>query len=136
MQLTADHSRVAEMLRMRLISPAQAVRHPARSQLTRSLGADPLLQIDIVRHRYQRGDGFVLCTDGMWDEVGGPDMTELYAGEELEDESGPRFAAALVGRAIARGSADNVSAVVVITREKGPALQRRGQGLFRRGRHG
>jgi protein phosphatase len=133
-QLTADHSRVAEMLRMRLISPAQAVHHPARSQLTRSLGADPLLQIDITRHRYQVGDGFVLCSDGMWDEVGGQDMSEMWAGQADDDDAGRRLATTLVSTAIERGSADNVSAVVVIIRKDGPPPQRHAQGLFRRGR--
>src|SRR5579872_2187990 len=45
-QLTADHSRVGEMLRTRLITAEQAARHPARSMLTRSLGTDPTVQPD------------------------------------------------------------------------------------------
>ncbi len=69
-QLTTDHSRVGEMLRMRLISAEQAANHPARSQLTRSLGGDPFVQVDLVRQAIQRHDTLVLCSDGLWDVVG------------------------------------------------------------------
>ena len=41
-QLTVDHSRVGEMLRMKLITVEQAANHPARSQLTRSLRGEPM----------------------------------------------------------------------------------------------
>src|SRR5690348_10118756 len=63
-QLTTDHSRVAEMLRMRMLTPEQAVNHPARSMLTRSLGADLMVQPDVVKETTRLGDTFVLCTDG------------------------------------------------------------------------
>ncbi len=69
LQLTGDHSRVGEMVRMRLLSPEEAARHPARSQLTRSLGADPAVQVDLTRQPIEEGDALVLCTDGLWDLV-------------------------------------------------------------------
>ena len=59
--------RVGEMVRMKLITPEQAAKHPARSQLTQSLGADPLVRVDLLREQLQTGDVFVLCCDGMWD---------------------------------------------------------------------
>ncbi len=68
-QLTNDHSRVGEMLRMRMITAEQAANHPARSQLTRSLGGDPFVQVDLVRQAVVRHDTLVLCTDGLWDVV-------------------------------------------------------------------
>jgi serine/threonine protein phosphatase PrpC len=111
-QLTADHSRVGEMLRMKLITVEQAARHPARSQLTRSLGAGPLIQIDLVRERLAIGDTFILCTDGLWDEVSNAELAGLVAA--FRDEHSQRETARrLVGIAIERGSADNVTAVVV-----------------------
>ena len=68
-QLTADHSRVGEMLRMQLITPEQAAKHPARSQLTRSLGGDLGVQVDLARQPVEQADTIVLCTDGLWDVV-------------------------------------------------------------------
>lgn len=76
-QLTTDHTRVMEMLRMRLITPEQALKHPARSMLTRSLGADLILQVDSLRERVQSGDLFVVCSDGLWSEVSSEEIRRL-----------------------------------------------------------
>ena len=54
-QLTADHSRVAEMVRMKLLSPEQAAGHPARSQLTRSLGGEPAVKVELSRTEFDAG---------------------------------------------------------------------------------
>ena len=80
-QLTNDHSRVGEMLRMRMITAEQAANHPARSQLTRSLGGDPFVQVDIVRQAVQQHDTLVLCSDGLWDVVARPEIAEV--GQQL-----------------------------------------------------
>src|SRR5204863_8428073 len=45
-QLTPGHSRVGEMLRLGMLSAEQAANHPARSQLTRSVGSEPIVQVD------------------------------------------------------------------------------------------
>ncbi len=68
-QCTNDHTQAMEMLRMRIITAEQAVRHPARNQLTRSLGAELFLNVDVSRRPIQQGDVFVLCSDGLWSEV-------------------------------------------------------------------
>jgi len=113
-QLTNDHSRVGEMLRMRMISAEQAANHPARSQLTRSLGGDPFVQIDLVRQAVQRHDTLVLCSDGLWDVVSRPEIAEV--GLELARgglATAMEAADHLVRLAVERGSTDNVSAVLV-----------------------
>jgi serine/threonine protein phosphatase PrpC len=134
-QLTADHSRVGEMLRMKLLSPEQAARHPARSQLTRSLGTDPLVQVDVVRQRIERGDGLVLCSDGLWDEVSMQEIAQVVgAVGEPDVPTAGRAAQALVELAVKREAADNVTAVVVcLTSDQPipPAGTRRS--IFRRG---
>ena len=73
-QLTVDHSRVGEMLRKGLLSPERAATHPARSQLLRAAGIEPVVQVDLVKAATEAGDTFVLCTDGLWDVVTGEDM--------------------------------------------------------------
>src|SRR5205085_5096953 len=89
-QLTADHSRVGEMLRMRLITAEQAARHPARSMLTRSLGTDPVLQIDLTRQPAELGDIFVLCSDGLWDVVARGEIATIATGEPAGDDDASR----------------------------------------------
>ena len=131
-QLTADHSRVGEMLRMKLISPEQAAQHPARSQLTRSLGSAPLVQIDLVREQWEVGDSFIICSDGVWDEVGNADMAAVISSAG-DDCSLAVAASQLVSMAIERGSPDNVTAVVVTVTSAIPLVrgpERRS--LFRR----
>jgi protein phosphatase len=110
-QLTTDHSRVGEMLRMKLITVEQAAMHPARSQLTKSLGADPLVQVQLVHQPVQSGDVLVLCCDGLWDAVAGPEMATLVAAGSVG--SAGSAARRLVETAVARKAADNVTAVVV-----------------------
>jgi serine/threonine protein phosphatase PrpC len=126
-QLTADHSRVGEMLRMGLLTPEQAARHPARSQLTRTIGTDITVQVDLVRTPSEVGDVFVLCSDGLWDEVSRAEVASAV------DPGGGRapgvgaVADALVDLAIARESPDNVSVVVVrvVATQPGPAAEPR-----------
>jgi serine/threonine protein phosphatase PrpC len=113
-QLTTDHSRVAELLRMRLITAEQAADHPARSMLTRSLGADMLVQVDLIKEPVNTDDVFVLCTDGMWDMVGRSEIAEVSAAIGGADVQTPIDAARrLVHSAIKKGATDNVTAVVV-----------------------
>jgi serine/threonine protein phosphatase PrpC len=135
-QLTTDHSRVAEMLRMRMISPEQAATHPARSMLTRSLGAELMVQIEISKEPLRKDDTFVLCTDGVWDVVPRTDIADVVAALDKGELATTADAAALlVGTAIERGAADNVTAVVVRLTSDRPIPAAGGRRLFfRRGR--
>jgi serine/threonine protein phosphatase PrpC len=128
-QLTADHSRVGEMLRMRLITAEQAARHPARSMLTRSLGTDPVLQIDLTRQPAEVGDAYVLCSDGLWDLVARSEIATIVAGEPGAEEGASRppseAAAALIELALKRDAPDNVTVAVIRLLAHGPAPARR-----------
>jgi serine/threonine protein phosphatase PrpC len=103
-QLTTDHTRVTEMLRMRLITPEQALRHPARSMLTRSLGADLILQVDTLRDRVQPADIYVICSDGLWNEVSSEEIRRAVL-----DYPGELACERLVQLGWDRGTADNVT---------------------------
>jgi protein phosphatase len=134
-QLTSDHSRVGEMLRMRLLTPEQAARHPARSQLTRSLGTALSLQVDMLRLPIEAGDVFVLCSDGLWDEVGRRDISAVAGSLGGSANITPRtIAERLVGTAVERGAADNVTAVVVRVQSGLPIPSGTRRSIFRRSR--
>jgi len=133
LQLTTDHTRVSEMLRMRLITPEQAAHHPARSMLTRSLGDQLTVQVDLVRQGIDTDDAFVLCSDGLWDIVGRHEMAAV-----VNAEPRPPLGEAvqrLVRMAVQRGATDNVTAVAVRVTAAShiPAAAAR-RSLFRRGR--
>jgi protein phosphatase len=135
-QLTTDHSRVAEMVRMKLITAEQAATHPARSQVTRSLGGDPFVQVDMSKHPIQQDDVVIICCDGLWDVVRRADLAEeaqlLVSGET---PTAVTAAERLVNLAIKRETGDNVTAVVIhVTSDRPipPVVARRS--LFRRNR--
>ena len=116
-QLTSDHSRVGEMLRMRLITPEQAAHHPARSQLTRSLGGAPGVQVDIVRTPIHKGDSFLLCCDGVWDLVSRQEIAGACSLATVAET-----AENLISLSLERGAPDNVSVMVVRILDEIPEL--------------
>ena len=120
---------------MRLITAEQAARHPARSLLTRSLGSDPILQIDLTRQPAELGDTYVLCSDGLWDVVARGEIAAIAAGEVGEDDDASRppseAAAALIELALKRDAPDNVTVAVIRVLAHGPAPARRA--FWRRG---
>jgi protein phosphatase len=112
-QLTADHSEAAELVRLRLIAPEDAVNHPRRSVLTRTLGATPRLRPDFSRAVLEDGDRFLLCTDGLWGEVADH---EIAVAMEMPPASGCDH---LVAMANERGGGDNVSVAIVSVNDAG-----------------
>ena len=117
-QLTGDHSEAAELQRLRLISPEQALTHPRRSVLTRALGASQQLRPDFQRTPLQRGDRFLICTDGLWGDL---PAAELQAGVAQHPESPPEACERLLTRALEQGGSDNVSLYVIDVVDPGPA---------------
>ena len=64
-QLTDDHSLVAELVRRGELSPEEAEVHPQRSVITRALGTDPNVDVDVFSVETRAGDVFLLCSDGL-----------------------------------------------------------------------
>src|ERR671937_802741 len=64
-QLTEDHSLVAELVRSGKLSPDEADTHPQRSVVTRALGTDPDVDVDMFSVETQAGDVFLICSDGL-----------------------------------------------------------------------
>lgn len=104
---TTDHTRAMEMMRLRIITPEQAKWHPARSQLTRSLGAEVMVHVDVARQPLRAGDIWVVCCDGVWNEVSRVEIAEAVEG--VHPEEGARR---LAGVAVDREASDNVTVVV------------------------
>src|SRR5438270_13156755 len=128
-QLTADHSRVGAMLRMRLITAEQAARHAARSMLTRSLGTDPVLQIDVTRQPTEWGRTYALCSHGSLDVAARGEIATIASGDPDREDAAFRppseAAAALVELALKRDAPDNVTVAVIRLVAHGPAPSRR-----------
>jgi protein phosphatase len=107
--LTNDHTTVGDLVRMRLISPDKVRTHTQRSILNRAVGLGLFVRPEVTSFRLRDGDRVMLCSDGLWSAIDDDDLASIVAGsEELE-----AVCASLIGAAIARGSDDNVSVIVV-----------------------
>jgi protein phosphatase len=111
--LTTDHSQVMELLRMHIITPEQAIEHPARYALTRSVGGDITVRTDVRNERLEPADTFLLCSDGLWSNVTSSEIAESLAQEPAE------ACRRLVELALGRGGDDNATAMVIRVREAG-----------------
>ena len=58
-----------DLLHLHLISHKQVQQHPGRDQLTRSLGGERALNVDIIREQILPDDTYLLCSDGLWSEI-------------------------------------------------------------------
>lgn len=108
-QITSDHSLVAEMVRDGELEADQAEHHPARHIVTRALGLTPAVDVDHWLMPVVAGDGYLVCSDGLTNEVGDEEIAAVVAGAASEQAA----VDALIDRALAEGARDNVSAVLV-----------------------
>jgi len=108
-QVTVDHSEVWELVERGLITPEEAHRHPARNIVTRSLGRDPMGVVDTWVFPPYPGEAFVICSDGLSNELTLEEIEAVLADHPDADEA----ATELVRRAVEAGGRDNVTAIVV-----------------------
>lgn len=107
-RLTVDHSGVQSLLSRSLIAPEEVYRHPDTPVLTRSLGAEAEVEIDVEEHPLALGDTLLLCSDGLWNAVPEKEI-ERIATEGTPDASTHQ----LLQRALSAGGHDNISIEMV-----------------------
>ncbi len=108
-QLTEDHSFVQEAVRSGQLTRSQAESHPRRSQLTRALGVGDDVEVDVDVLEPRTGDRLLLCSDGLWDEVGDEVISMV-----LSNHDDPKEAASkLVLWAKEAGGRDNITVIVL-----------------------
>lgn len=64
-QITVDHSVVQELIKAKIITEEEAKNHPRRNHITRAIGTDELVIVDIFKHKINLGDKILLATDGL-----------------------------------------------------------------------
>jgi protein phosphatase len=108
-QLTRDHSLLQEQIDAGLLSPEAAQHAPHRNLVTRALGVENSVLLDVAEHTVLPGDQYLLCSDGLTDML--PDGTlaallkhGLPASEQAQ---------ALIDAANAAGGKDNISVILV-----------------------
>jgi protein phosphatase len=106
-RLTRDHSLVEEMRRKGQITDAQAEDHPQRSIITRALGPEPDVEVDLQTVPAAPGDVFLLCSDGLTTMVSEERITAILAAAGSMREA----VRTLVDEANGAGGRDNITAL-------------------------
>ena len=107
-QVSKDHSFVQDLIDQGQITKEEARYHPRRNIVTRALGIEPDVQVDSARLPMIKGDRYLLCSDGLVDEVTDDDIALILAAN-----ADPQAAAdALVQAANDNGGHDNITVIV------------------------
>ena len=113
-QVTEDHSLIAEKIRHGLITPEEAKNHKMRNVITRSLGYQEDVEVDMSVRAVRRGDHFLLCSDGLSGLVEDEEMQKAML--EMRPQAAARM---LVELACERGGDDNITVVVARVEDPG-----------------
>ncbi len=122
-QITKDHSLLQEQIDAGLISAEQAATSSIKNLVTRALGVEDVVALDVNEHLVEPGDLYLMCSDGLSDMV----ADELIARIIGEDAGLNQKAESLISAANENGGRDNISVLMVAV---GEAMERRG--LFAR----
>ncbi len=113
-QISQDHSWVEEQVRAGLLTRDQARSHAQRNVITRCLGTQAEVEVDVFSEQLQEGDSLILCTDGLSGAILEDDLRAII------DQYVPRESVYhLVERANENGGQDNITAIVVRVQELG-----------------
>ncbi len=111
-RISSDHSLVQAMVDQGTLREDEAQDHPSRNVITRAVGADLHIYPEIRVFKPAPGDGFLLCTDGLYGEVHEMDILDLIIGLNAKDA-----AESLLDVALHDGADDNVTLIVIKIRD-------------------
>jgi serine/threonine protein phosphatase PrpC len=106
---TEDHSIVEEEVRAGRMTPEQAANHPSKNVISRALGAEQGVEVDMKTIEVEEGTEFLLCTDGITRHISDNELRQLMVVSSSLDE----VCNELKRRCYERGAEDNLTAVVV-----------------------
>ena len=107
-QMTLDHSLVEQLVREGVLTEEEAQNHPMRNIITRAIGTDESVEVDVVVEERRKGDLWLACSDGLHGVVDDRQMRDAlrqYAPEKAAD--------VLLKAALDAGGRDNVTLVIV-----------------------
>ena len=116
-QVTEDHTLVGRMVKEGRLSEEEAESHPQRSIITRALGVDSDVEVDVMSLDLRPGDRILLCSDGLSSMI----SDEAIVGPLREETDPQRVADRLVELANEAGGEDNVTVVIIDVTEDKPA---------------
>ncbi|HUQ33718.1 MAG TPA: protein phosphatase 2C domain-containing protein [Pyrinomonadaceae bacterium] len=106
---TADHSVVEEEVRAGRMTPEQAAHHPSRNVISRALGAESGVEVDMKTIEVEDGTAFLLCSDGITRHLPDSEIRDLL----VSTPDVEAVCAEMKRRCYERGAEDNLTAVIV-----------------------
>lgn len=106
-KLTKDHSYVQKLVEDKKITREEAKIHPKKNMLTKALGCTPYVEPDIRARNFEKGDIFIICSDGLTNMV---DEKRIY---ELVKENINIAADKLIEEANNAGGYDNITVIII-----------------------
>lgn len=107
--ISRDHSLVSRLVEMGKITEEEAQNHPRRNVLYQALGQGSDVEIHVVQEKLQINDVIILCSDGLWGEIGDPAIQEVLGTEENPLTAIEK----MVELANQTGGPDNITAIVI-----------------------
>ncbi len=107
-RLTRDHSLVGELVARGKLTEEQAETHPQRSVITRALGPEPDVEVDVRSYHARDGDVIMVCSDGLTSMVAEAGVTAILEGAGSLDEAGRE----LIAAANDAGGRDNITVIL------------------------
>jgi protein phosphatase len=112
-QLTEDHTLVGRMVKEGRLKPEEAEHHPQRSIITRALGVDEDVDVDLLSIEVKEGDRLLICSDGLTGMVGKQEIARVLATESQPQGAADR----LVELANQAGGEDNITVLILDIKE-------------------
>jgi protein phosphatase len=109
LQITKDHSLLQEQLDAGWLTPKQAANSPIRNLITRALGVEPGILLELNEHSVHPGDIYLMCSDGLSDMMHDAAMADIL----LRASSLTEMAQTLVATANDNGGRDNITVLLV-----------------------
>ncbi len=113
LRLTDDHSLVDELIRQGKLTPEEAEEHPQRSVITRALGPEETVEVDVRSFRGRADDVYLVCSDGLTTMLAESELLAILASHENLHDAGE----ALIAAANAAGGKDNITVVLLRVEE-------------------
>ena len=107
-QVTSDHSMVADMVRRGVLTEEQAACHPMRNYITRAVGTDDTLDVDMITIPRMNGDRWIICSDGLYGQISKQELEETAKIADLEDAADK-----LLELALEHGGRDNITLILM-----------------------
>jgi protein phosphatase len=107
-QVTEDHSLVGDMVRRGVLTEEQAACHPMRNYITRAVGTEDTIEVDLYSEERKKGDRWLICSDGLYSQ-----MTKTTLEEAAQTEDPETAADRLLQAALEGGGKDNITLILM-----------------------